>query len=749
VLSDCWPGNLLVLRSAIRRQEVESGCEEVSGVSSGHVTVGGVDIGTLSVAIGMADTGAPETGAGFASCGEADEDGRRDRLGELWLLVAVLVLPLLALILIGKAVLVPSDELLDHTNRWHLGVALGYRDRTAYAVVMLLAAAALVWTLITSRSRAGNYFASGPSGRPWRTSLAVAAGLGVVVGLMVQDQRLPVEQFGGFSRIDMLLLTALAVAILGPPEYRRAVWEIPFVRRAVYASPVVVLLWRSLTLIQLPRSTFDAYHSWFVLNELLSVVGGRFPGFDFIAQYSTGLGYGFWVFDLAVPLDVFDSVFLFITLLNVLIVVTVIGVIWWAWRRTANSLWVAVVCVSAATFTVPPGMSGGASSTQYFAGMPIRQIGVAATLIGIVAVVGYADHMARGSLIAGVAAAVGVAANLETGLAALAAIVVVRIFFRHERAWPAMIHLLLVGVPTLGLLGGLVLVQQLTDAPCGIGCIYESARIFGGMGFAGADMPVFGVHSVVFVGFVLAVFVAGGTAKRQAGRWRIGNGEYQSGDDLGTVRIAAVTLGTAVFGLLGLSYYVNRSYAQLLLTVFLPLAISSMGMLTLLVRESAPRTFAERLWLLPLVLVCLVPVLSVPRLPALGTEWSRLSGDLPSWIHPIETEFPVIDSVLREAEARFGATPDEVGIVATNMMVGPVRYGMRAGLAHNSPYSVLAKIQAERECAILQHNGPAVLLVLPQGMYQELNPVFECGGYREHSVIDGGYVAFVREEDYP
>jgi hypothetical protein len=109
----------------------------------------------------------------------------------------------------------------------------------------------------------------------------------------------------------------------------------------------------------------------------------------------------------------------------------------------------------------------------------------------------------------------------------------------------------------------------------------------------------------------------------------------------------------------------------------------------------------------------------------------------------------VIDSVLREAEARFGATPDEVGIVATNMMVGPVRYGMRAGLAHNSPYSVLAKIQAERECAILQHNGPAVLLVLPQGMYQELNPVFECGGYREHSVIDGGYVAFVREEDYP
>jgi hypothetical protein len=215
------------------------------------------------------------------------------------------------------------------------------------------------------------------------------------------------------------------------------------------------------------------------------------------------------------------------------------------------------------------------------------------------------------------------------------------------------------------------------------------------------------------------------------------------------VRIAAVTIGAAVFGLVGLSYYVNRSYASLLLSAFLPLAISSMGMLTLLVRESAPNTLAERLWLFPLVVVCLVPVLSVPRLPALDTEWSRLSGDLPSWIHPVETEFPVIDSVLDEAKARFGAAPNDVGIVASNMMVGPVRHGMRAGLSYNSPLSILARRQAERQCEIHRRDGPAVLLVHPQGLYQELNPVFECGGYREHSVIDGGYVAFVREGDYP
>ncbi|HCV23256.1 MAG TPA: hypothetical protein DGN59_07345, partial [Candidatus Latescibacteria bacterium] len=64
-----------------------------------------------------------------------------------------------------------------------------------------------------------------------------------------------------------------------------------------------------------------------------------------------------------------------ITLLNVLIFATTISVIWWAWRRTAVRLWVAVVCLSATTLTVSPGWSGAASQTQYFANMPIRQIG--------------------------------------------------------------------------------------------------------------------------------------------------------------------------------------------------------------------------------------------------------------------------------------------------------------------------------------------------------------------------------------
>jgi len=469
-----------------------------------------------------------------------------------------------------------------------------------------------------------------------------------------------------------------------------------------------------------------------------------------VAQYSTGLGYGFWAFDRLVPLDVFDSVFLFITLLNVLIVVTTISVICWAWRRSATWLWVAVVCVSAATFMHPIGTARQTGITQYFASMPIRQIGLTATLIGIVVLVVNPKHLARGSLIAGAIAALGVAANFETGLAALAAIVVVRIFFRHERIWPAMVHLLLVGLPTLGLVGGLVLIQRLTDAPCGIDCTYEFARLFGGIGFYSDDIPTFGVHSVVFAGFVLATLVAGRTAARHSRTWRDWNGVPRSADGLASIRIAAVTIGTAVFGLVGLSYYVNRSYAALLLVEFLPLAISSMGMLALLVRESAPNTLAERLWLFPLIVVCLVPVLSVPRLPALDTEWSRLSGDLPYWVPPLETEFPVIDSVLHEAEARFGVAPDDVGIVASNMMVGPVRYGMRAGLSYNSPLAIVAHRQAERQCGILRNDGPKVLLVHPpQGLYQELNPIFECGGYREHSVIDGGYVAFVREEDYP
>ena len=677
------------------------------------------------------------------------QDGPRDRLGELWLLVTVLVLPLLALVLVGRAVRAPSEDLLDQTNLAHLGVASGFRDRVAYAIVLLLAIAALSLTLAMSSSLAGRLSVSAPSGRWWRILPVAGAVVGLTTALLTRDERLSVDAFSGFALFDVLLVVVVTLVILARRDMRLAVWEAPIVRRTVCVSAVVILLWRCLPLIQKSRSTLDPYHAWFVLNELLSVVGGRFPGFDFVAQYSSGLGYGFWVFDLVVPMDVFDSVFLFITLLNVSIFATTISVVWWAWRRTAVRLWVSVVCLSATTLTVSPGWSGAASQTQYFANMPIRQIGLAATLIGIVVLVVNANHLARGSLIAGVIAALAVGANLESGLAALVAVGVVRIFFRHEQWRHTVVHLLLLVLPSLGLAGGLVLAQRSIDSLCSLDCFYEFARLYGGLGFAGADMPIFGVHSVVFAGFVLAVATAGRTAASHVGHWRIGNGEFQAGDDLSTVRIAAITLGAAVFGLLGLSYYVNRSFAQLLLAVFLPLAISSMGMLTLLVRESAPNTFLERLWMFPLVVVCLVPVLSVPRLPALDTEWSRLSGDISPWIYPFETEFPVIDTVLQEVEARFGAVPNDVGIVASNMMVGPVRYGMRAGLAHNSPHSVMAKVQAERECEILGRDGPKVLLVYPQGMHQELNPIFECGGYREHSVIDGGYVAFVREEDYP
>ena len=42
------------------------------------------------------------------------KDGSRDRLTELWLLVFVIALPMLALAMIGKAVRTPSEDLLDH-----------------------------------------------------------------------------------------------------------------------------------------------------------------------------------------------------------------------------------------------------------------------------------------------------------------------------------------------------------------------------------------------------------------------------------------------------------------------------------------------------------------------------------------------------------------------------------------------------------------------------------------------------------
>ena len=85
----------------------------------------------------------------------------RDRLGELWLLVLVLVLPLLALTMIGRAEHSSSEELLEYVNaRRYLWPAFELRDRAAYAIVLLLAGVSLAWALITSPQRSANGRAS-------------------------------------------------------------------------------------------------------------------------------------------------------------------------------------------------------------------------------------------------------------------------------------------------------------------------------------------------------------------------------------------------------------------------------------------------------------------------------------------------------------------------------------------------------------------------------------------------------------
>ena len=144
----------------------------------------------------------------------------RDRLGEYWLLVLVLVLPLLALTMIGRAEHSSSEELLEYVNaRSYLWPAFELRDRAAYAIVLLLAGVSLAWALITSRSRAGRFSASVPSGRWWRTLPAVGTTIGMAAALQVLDQRLPDGFFSGFSRFDVLVLVVLALVILAPQEY--------------------------------------------------------------------------------------------------------------------------------------------------------------------------------------------------------------------------------------------------------------------------------------------------------------------------------------------------------------------------------------------------------------------------------------------------------------------------------------------------------------------------------------------------
>ncbi len=653
--------------------------------------------------------------------------------GVLTLLVmGLLIGASLLLVAFPESVHAPHPSLLPSFNEDPaLWPAVENRDRLVHAFFIF---AAVLGLFIGRRGWRSNRDASPRS--MVRNSLLTVLGTAVVfVQLGASDERLGFvpEAFVGFGYLDLtvlgLVLTAWVVRWPGPVCS-------DFVRGALLVAGVGLGAWRLIGLIRVESGVMDSFHVSFVANELLSVRAGRLPLFDFVAQYTSGLGYVFAGFDWLLPMGAVANLFVFVTALNLAIVVTVVLGIRWAWRSWSASVWPGLLVVAALTFSTRGyELRAGSSPLNYWANMPIRTTGLAFVVAGVVLLHAKAASWRR-EFGAGLLILVAAAVNVESAVAVLLGLIGVR-FAQRGLDSRLMGSMMLFMGPSLVAVAGLAVVQHLVDSNCDPGCAVEFIRLFGAIGFYSANMPVIGAHLVLLTGFVLSAAVAARTLGTSS--------SDEEGRRLG--RIAVLTVGVSLYGLGAASYYVNRSYAILLTPLFPSFALAASGLCTLL-RPGQRMKGRERLRLVAPLTVALLPLTFLLHQTAPGDELARLRGSFvgfgPESVYPYVADVEGMSEVVAEIVDQYQIGRDQIGISSYSLMPLALRHDITPALVYNSPGSIITEVQMSRQCEEFWQSDLEIVLVHPQGMHYSVEPALTCGSFVFDRVMDPAFVVYRR-----
>ena len=648
-------------------------------------------------------------------------------IGGLALLVCTLpLISSILLLLLPEATHAPHPSLLPSINEQPgLWPATEPRDRLVYGLFVFTA---IIGVLVARRVRR-TVGGCTPTVEICHTALA-AMGLTVVfVYLVVADERLlSPGYFGGFEAFDLAVLgLVLAAWLLWPLDLLGSAK----VRRIAISAGVFLGALRLLALVQVEHGVLDAYHASFVANELLSVSAGKMPLFDFVAQYTSGLGYVFTGFDRLLPSDSLANLFTFVTLMNFAIAAVVVVGIRWAWRSWSATVWPALLVVAGLTFsTRGAGLVGVASVTNYWAVMPIRVFGLAFVVVG--AVLLHSTSNRKRELAAGVLLVLATVVNVESAAAVLAGMLAIRLaHWGIDRRLVGFVCRLL--APGAIAVAVLAVAQQIADSICDPGCAVEFIRLFGAIGYYSTDMPVVGVHLLLFMGFVLSAVVGAhalGSSSSDEGGRRLS-------------RIATLTVGVSFYGLVSSSYYVNRSYAPLLTSLFPAFALAASGLRALL-RPEQKRSRQERLGIVAPMAVALLPLMFLLHQVTPNDELARLRGHVPESVSPFVTDVEGMSEVVAEIVDQYQIGRDQIGISSYSLMPLALRHDITPALVYNSPGSIITEVQMSRQCEEFWQSDLEIVLVHPQGMHYSVEPALTCGSFVFDRVMDPAFVVYRR-----
>lgn len=576
---------------------------------------------------------------------------------------------------------VPAD--LGSTLPPSIGKLLADTDKVWALLVWLCAGIAAVSSLALDR-RARTH-GSGIVARSVTSTLAVVGTLLALVLICWQDplfEPLP-RSFVGFSRYWV------AAALLLSPVVFAAIWSSRFTpRRMLVVTTVGVGLAALLPLIQTPYSYLTFYDNSFTLDEMLAPASGRFPGFDYINQYASLLGFPLVVVATVLPNWFASSPESFaIGWMIVLQLATLAAGCAAVMRVTPRAIrWVVPLVV------VPIAYIPSDTGLPYYADLPLRF--VLPTALLLVIVIARMRTLGRPPslwipLLSGFVAGMAAFNNLDFGIpAGLAGVLALALAHGVRSAVTT------VGLYVAGAVGFVLLYLGIGTLA---GRTYQPdytlffVQSFGVDNFFNVDMTAFGLHSgMVFLGIVgVVVGVLG--MRRLRGRNAI---------------LHQAIFFQAAWLLLSLVYFSGRSLTPTLVTgYFFPAAVL-LGLLFVmgsqhlrLLRRIGWRRWTLQDWLsVALVLLTVaLPIASIPALPNPLREGYRI-------LVPRTSTSEVAPFLRPDPTAALAEVPKGdriIGLISVAGTIWSLRLGITNANVYLHPDYLSFAGAATRECVYL------------------------------------------------
>jgi hypothetical protein len=566
-----------------------------------------------------------------------------------------------------------------------LGNLVADPDRVWIVAVWAVTAAALVASLWVES-------ASGPLAQRFLV-LSAAAGAGLGLVLLAWRNQSYGDLWVGFGPLRSAL--SVVVAIVGLAVLLRSIRGIRFL--AVLTSTVLALV-TIVYLLESPETFVVSNDNGFTFEEMLAPSSGRMPGFDYINQYSTLLGYPL-ALAAGVARDVFNqspswfAVIWLIILQFVTLFVAVATVIRLAPRRIA---WLMPAIVIPVAFLV------GADGLLYYANLPLRFF---LPTVLLAAIGWFGVRHAASSRPWWVPVTIGVLGgacafnNLDYGVPAFLAggvVVIARSLVWRESFRAGLLYLAgSAAIPVVVVLAGALTGRQLHP-----GYLLFFVRSFGIDGLMNERMPTIGLHAAfVFlgiVGAVVGVLGARATSRKISARHQ-------------------ALLFQSVWMLLSLIYFSGRSLTPTLVngTAFLASVnvalLLSVGFSHLVLLRRVPfreRSLADWIATVAIVALAAAPVAAWTYFPSVETQTEKYKRAL----DPRDDALVYLEPDPRPPLALVPGDRSLIGVISVSGSTWQPRTGVRNASLFLHPNYLALPTGAELQCDYLRSLSGEILL---------------------------------------